>query len=418
MLECKIAPVLFNILFFIYSLVYFPYLILTGRWYKGYACRLGIFPSKLRNRLGECCTIWIHAVSVGEVMAVAGLIDQISARWPDKKVVLTTTTKTGYELAAAKLGGRVVVVPSPLDFTWVVAGFVRLIKPKIYIVAETEIWPNLFNCLHKNSVPVMIINGRISDVSFGRYKAIKGVLKNMLGQVLLFCMQSDLDSGRIKELGAPPERVKTLGNIKFDNLAMENNSQLPELSQYPLWIVGSSHPGEEEIILQTFLQHRASWRLVLAPRHVERTAEIESLIASHGFKPLRFSQLKGQDFNQDTVLVIDTIGHLRQLYKQASLVFVGKSLCGGGGQNIIEPAFCAKPIIVGPLMQNFRDITALFKSKDAVVQVKDVQEFQEQVSLLMKDENFRRQLGQRAFEVVKANQGASNRILEVLETWL
>ncbi len=409
---------LFNILFFIYSLVYFPYLILSGRWYKGYACRLGIFPLELTNRLKECCSIWIHAVSVGEVMAVAGMIDKISARWPTKKIVLTTTTKTGYELACSKLGGKVVVIPAPLDFTWVVAAFVRLIKPKIYIAAETEIWPNLFNCLHKNSIPIIIINGRISDVSFGRYRTIKPALKGVLGCVLQFCMQSQLDANRIKELGAPAEKVKILGNVKFDDLSLDQNSKLPSLSNQPLWIVGSSHPGEEEIVLKIFGQYQASWRLVLAPRHVERTAEIESLVMEHGFKPLRFSQWNGQTINQDTVVVVDTIGHLRELYSQASLVFVGKSLCGGGGQNIIEPASYAKPIIVGPMMQNFRDITALFKAQEALVQVKDVPEFHEQVARLINDGHLRRQLGQRALEVVKANQGVTNRILDVLETWL
>ncbi len=140
----------------------------------------GVFSASLRNNFGECCTVWVHAVSVGEVMVVAGLIDKIKARYPKQKIVLTTTTKTGYELACRKLGSSVVVIPSPLDFTWVVDSFVKLIKPRIYIVAETEIWPNLYSCLKKNNVPIMIINGRISDKSFGRYKLIKGLLKPVI----------------------------------------------------------------------------------------------------------------------------------------------------------------------------------------------------------------------------------------------
>lgn len=408
----------FNILFFIYCLIYFPYLIITGRWYKGYACRLGIFPLVLKARLGECCTVWIHAVSVGEVVAISGLIGKIKSRWLAHPVVLTVTTKTGYELACSKLGNSVVVIPAPLDFTWVVDSFVRLIKPKIYIAAETEIWPNLFNCLHKNSIPILIINGRISDVSFQRYQWIKPILKNVLNKAFLFCMQSDLDKQRIEELGAGSEKVRTLGNIKFDEVSENGKAETFNLSNRPLWIAGSTHPGEEEIILDVFKKHKNAWGLVIAPRHIERTLEIEKIIQSKGFESIRLSQVFQNNKAGEAVVVVDTIGHLRALYKQASLVFVGKSLCGGGGQNIIEPACYAKPIIIGPLMENFRDVTALFKAKEALIQVKETQEFEEQVDRLMKDENLRKQLGQKAFEVVKANQGATHRILDALETLL
>ena len=208
----------FNLLFFIYALVYLPYLLLTGRWYKDYGCRLGFFSPQLKALLKGKSSIWIHAVSVGEIMAITPLVAQIKVRFPKEPIVITVTTKTGYALAQSKLDQSAVVMPSPLDFSWVAAYFVRLIKPKIYIAAETEIWPNLFNSLSQKNVPIVIINGRISDVSFGRYKAIRCILQGTLKKVSLFCMQSDTDAKRIVELGAPVDKVLTVGNIKFDNL--------------------------------------------------------------------------------------------------------------------------------------------------------------------------------------------------------
>ncbi len=415
----------FDVLFFIYALAYLPYLLLTGRWYKGYGLRFGFFPPALKARLAYASTIWIHAVSVGEVMAIAPLVTHMKFRWPAYTIVVTTTTKTGYQLAQSKMGESVVVIPSPLDFSAVASAFVRLIKPKIYIAVETEIWPNLFNCLSRHGIPIVIINGRISDVSYGRYKAIKFLLKSILEKVSLFCMQSRKDAGRIVELGAPQDKVLSVGNIKFDDLS-SNQESLPENStpQNRLWwVVGSTHPGEEEIILNVFAKHKVSWSLVIAPRHVERAAEIVRLVEKRGLSAIKLSDSgwprEGQDpLLGNSVVVVDTIGHLCSLYARASLVFVGKSLCVGGGHNIIEPAFYAKPIIIGPRMENFRDITALFKTQGALVQVKDSVEFEEQVKRLMMDEPLRTQLGEKAYALVKANQGASKRILAMLEKWL
>ncbi len=410
----------FNLLFLLYTLIYLPYLLLTGRWYKGYGSRLGLFSSELQARLKGNSNIWIHAVSVGEIMAIAPVVAQIKARFPNQSIVVTVTTKTGYALAQSKLAQSAIVLASPLDFSWVTSFFVRLINPKIYIAAETEIWPNLFNCLSKRKVPIVIINGRISDRSFGRYKAIKIFLSKTLQKVSLFCMQSDIDANRIIELGAIKQKVLVLGNLKFDDLVLsqENVNELPAPKNRLLWIAGSTHPGEEEIVLKIFSQHKDSCALMIAPRHVERSEQIAQLVQSKGLKAVRFSQLSSNSWSSDTVVIVDTIGHLRSLYSKASFVFVGKSLCGGGGQNIIEPAFYAKPIIVGPMMENFRDITELFKNKDAIVQVKDAEQLEYEVGYLLKDENVRTQLGRKALEVVKANQGALDRTLKILERWL
>lgn len=414
----------FNAVFFIYALFYLPYLLFTGRWYKDYGCRLGIFPYLLGLRISAEPKVWIHAVSVGEVMAVSSLIAQVKSRWPGYDIVLTVTTKTGYELARRKFWKELIIIPSPLDFTWVVSYFVRTIKPKVYIAAETEIWPNLYNCLYKNNVPIIIVNGRISDVSYGRYMSVKFLFEAVLRKVAFFSMQSKTDQERIIALGAPEQKTCVTGNIKFDDVSSSAETiTLPYPEHLVRWIAGSTHPGEEDIILDTFKLYQHNCALIITPRHVERSDDLIALVKSKGLKVQRYSQLLGaEQLGSDTVLIVDTIGHLKALYAAASFVFIGKSLAVGGGQNIIEPAFFGKPIIVGPLMENFRDVTALFKAKGALIQIEDTDEYKEQfaqeVGRLVRDEALRRQLGDNALAVVKANQGALLRTIALLEKWL
>jgi len=395
-------PILYDVVFLLYGLVYFPYLLLTGRWHSGFAQRFGIFPAQIKTRLAASSNIWVHAVSVGEVMAVEGFIRRLKERRPGDTIVCSVTTKTGYELARKRLEGVACVVASPLDFNCVADRFVRLIRPKLYIAAETEIWPNLFGRLHKEGTPVVIINGRISDRSFGRYKAIKALLKPVLAKVDLFAMQSGLDASRIKELGAAPEKVVTVGNIKFDDAPPDKGAGTDP--SRPLWVAGSTHPGEEQIVLDVFKKFPPDWRLTIAPRHVERATEVRRLVEQAGLK--------------NRVEVIDTVGRLRDLYAQASLVFVGKTLCVGGGQNVIEPAFFAKPIVIGPRTENFRDIVASFKADRALVQVENAAQFEAAVLTLANNPHARKELGARARAVIDKNQGANEHTLKLIERWL
>ncbi len=407
-------PILFDVVFLLYSLVYFPYLFLTGRWHPDYIQRFGFFTPALRARLGGGRNVWVHAVSVGEVMAVEGVIARIKARWPSYTIVCSVTTKTGYALAQKRLGNAACVICAPLDLSLVVHSFAAIIRPKLYIAAETELWPNLFSRLHKDKVPIVVINGRISDRSIGRYRMIKALLKGILAKVDVFAMQSDLDAARIKELGADPGKVFTVGNIKFDQVR-QDDARPQAIFSRPLWVAGSTHPGEELLVLDVF-KKMSGWSMVIAPRHVERAAEVMDAVVSQGFEAVKFSELQGDPGNK--VIVVDAIGHLRGLYAAASLVFVGKSLCGGGGQNIIEPAVCAKPIIIGPMMENFKEITACFKAEDALVQVDGPAAFEKAVLALAADEGRRRTLGQKAMAVVDKNQGAGERTLELIKQWL
>ncbi len=408
---------LYDIIFFAYALVYLPYLVLTRRWYPGFGMRFGFFPSALKEKMAGIANIWVHAVSVGEVAAVSGLIRRLKAEYPRHRIVCSVTTKTGYHLARTQLADVALVIPAPLDLSVTVAAFTRVIRPVVYIAAETELWPNLFRRLAKENIPVVIANGRISDRSFGRYQAARFFLKGVLNDVRAFCMQSDTDAKRIRTLGADPARVRVVGNIKFED---EDNGGAPETPRiFPagqqVWIAGSTHPGEEAIVLAVYrkmLDAGLPWCLVLAPRHVERAGEVMGCVRQAGFEGRVFSTLtSGDHLAAGEVLVVDTIGHLRGLYAQASLVFVGKSLRVGGGHNVIEPAFFAKAIVVGPMMENFRDILDRFKEEDAIVQVKDDEEFADAVLALVCDEDRRAVMGQKAAAVITRNKGALERTL-------
>ena len=400
---------LYDFIFMLYALVYLPYLVLTKRAYKGYCMRFGLFSPQMKEQIKAKANIWIHAVSVGEVMVIDGFIDQLKKKYPRYQIIASITTKTGYALARERLKDKALVIPSPIDFSFVVGSFVSLIAPKMYIAVETEIWPNLYRKLYHQKIPLMVINGRISDNSFGRYKAIRFLLKGILNQVSVWCMQSQRDAQRIIELGAESSRVVVTGNVKFDDLPKALDSSVSDIvsgKDELWWVAGSTHPGEEEIVLDVYskiIKDNPQWRLIIVPRHIERAPQIKELIDHRGLKD---------------VIVIDTIGQLRSLYAKASLVFVGKSLCVGGGHNVIEPAFYGKAIVIGPKVENFRDIVACFKEARAIVQVEDAHAFEIAVRELCADASKRESLGVAAKKVIAANQGATKRSLEHLHVIL
>jgi 3-deoxy-D-manno-octulosonic-acid transferase len=396
---------LYDLIFLLYTLIYLPYLLITKRGYAGFGMRFGLFSLQVTKQIKAKANIWVHAVSVGEVMVIDGFIDQLRKSYPAYQIVATVTTKTSLLLARERLKHKALVIPSPIDFSFVTGRFVSLIDPKMYIAVETEIWPNLYRQLYCKKVPLAVINGRISDGSFGRYKAIRFLLKRILNQVSLWCMQSQEDVKRIIELGAESSRVVMTGNVKFDDLLTpldSSGSDFVSSKDELWWVAGSTHPGEEEIVLDVYskiIKDNPRWRLIITPRHIERAPQIRELITHRGLKD---------------VIVVDTIGHLRSLYAKASLVFVGKSLCVGGGHNIIEPAFYGKAIVIGPRVENFKDIVNCFKQGNAIVQVEDAHGFEIAVRDLCADASKRDALGAAAKKVIAANQGASQRSLEHL----
>ncbi len=416
---------IFDLIFIIYAFLYLPYLLVTRRLYQGFAMRFGFIPTTLKERITQKPNVWLHAVSVGEVLMMEGFLNQLMKEFPQYQIVVTVTTKAGYALAQQRLACKTIVLPSPLDMSLIVRRFIDLIRPKIYVAAETEIWPNLLMALEKRHIPAAIINGRISDNSLGRYQMIRALLKPVLATVDMAGMQSQLDATRIRALGAHPQSVKVLGNIKFDDIAL--GGELVKLSDYGFYgdvlllIAGSIHPGEEEIMIDVYKElHEkdARWRLVLAPRHIERVGDICQRVKVEGLSAQCLSSVNPTQQFHHKVLVVDTIGHLRSLYALADIVFVGKSLCVGGGHNIIEPAIYGKPVIVGPMMQNFRDIMRCFRELNGVIEVKDKTDFKVRVMELADSSALRQQWGKRARSIIDRHQGASQRTVDALRQYL
>ncbi len=406
---------LYDIFFILFAIVYLPYVLMKRKWHGEFLSRCGFLPSEKVAILREKKNIWVHAVSVGEVLAVGRLIEQLKIGYPHAQIVVSTVTRTGHDLAEKHFPFAVVIY-APLDFSLSVRAYADVIRPQMYISAETEIWPNMFYALHRRRVPIIQVNGRISDKSFKNYRRVRFMVKTILSYVRCFCMQTPDDARRIMAIGAPPERVCVTGNMKFDDISDDRGLSYDQIFAKggPVFTAGSTHPGEEEIVLKVFLKLRQvvpGLRLVLAPRHVERVDEVAGMIKQYAQRFCRLSEVLTASHEIEEILLVDTIGHLRHLYRYATVVFIGKSLTGRGGQNIIEPAAMGKPVIVGPHMENFRAIMDLFHSADAIAMVRDQNELYETVlSLLLNQENAV-SLGNRAKQVVEGQRGA------VARTW-
>lgn len=386
--------ILYDFIFLIFALIYLPFFLLKGKFHRGVWQRFGMM------RLPSAGpSIWIHAVSVGEVAAVKTLRDRLRDAFPSYNMVISTVTRAGNELAQKMAGDRDTVIYLPLDISFVVSSLLRRINPKILVIAETEIWPNLICACHKKGIPVALVNGRVSDRAFKRYKAVSSLLKFILDKIGVFCVQTAADKEKFISLGAPQIRVKVTGNTKYDNkdyAASERDSKsiktmLGLRDRETVIVAGSTHKGEEEVVLDIFRKlgrEFGNLRLIIAPRHIERAAEIKR--SSAGLN----------------VSVIDKIGVLVDAYYLADIVFVGGSLIKHGGHNIIEPAVFAKPIIFGPHMFNFQGVAAEFLRNGAAVMVPDAQALEAALRRLLRDAKERAELGQKARSVVLGNQGA------------
>lgn len=427
---------LYDIGFFIFSIIYLPTLIFKGKLHREFPERFGIYGSvKERALLSGRDRIWIQAVSVGEVALCKSLIPLLKEKFPGNDLVVSTITKTGNDLAKRLFSKDGVIIYFPLDFSFTVRRALKYIKPRIYIMVETEIWPNLISELSRNSVPSMMINGRISDRSIGKYRLVRHFLKNVLFKIRVFCMQDTIDAERVVSLGAPPGRVMVTGNMKFDAEVSDNTGTRDVVRRSlglnendPLLVAGSTHHGEEEMIVGAFKELNSEFpqlKLLIAPRHIERVEEIERVISESGFESERVSRLNGlrtdaersgicsKSANDERrIMVLDTIGHLNEAYSAATLVFVGGSLVKHGGQNPIEPAVLGRAILFGPHMFNFKYITGILLKESAALQVAGKEELIKDLKMLLKDPVKRSGLGDNAKRAIARNRGATKNNLE------
>lgn len=395
----------------------------SGRYRAGLGERLGRVPRRLHA--GDRPGIWIHAVSVGEVLAVSGLVEELRQRFPSHRVFISTTTKTGQELARERFGEENVFY-FPLDFAFAVRAYLRALRPELVVLAETEFWPNFLR-LGAGAAPVAVVNSRISDRSYPKYKALRFLWWRMLRNVRVFLAQSEEDARRLRDIGAPAERVEVGGNLKFDVKAPADKPIVERLRQTlrrsgaeGVLVCGSTVEGEEELVLEAFravqAKHPAA-ALLLAPRHPERFDEVARLLESSGLRWWRRSESRGDEPLAGGALLLDTIGELAAVYGLADVAFVGGSLTPRGGHNILEPAQFGKAIVVGPHTENFRDIVGIFRQGDAV-RVVAHESLASELLRLFDDAAEREALGRRGRQVFEAQAGAKRRALAALERLL
>jgi 3-deoxy-D-manno-octulosonic-acid transferase len=392
-------------------------------------------PINLRARLGlrarrppAAPCGWVHAVSVGEAIAAAPLIEGLRRRWPELPLVVSTVTETGARVVRQRFAGLASHHYLPLDFPGASRRVVDSIRPAFFVGMETELWPNLLRTLAARGVPAMVANGRLSDRSFRRYRLVRGAMRRVLADFRVFGMQSDEDARRIIALGATPERVVVTGNVKHEAPpdpagAADLWRRLAGLApQQLVWIAGSTHRGEEGAVLDAHVAARAKrpdLALVIAPRHPERVGEVISLVTARGFAAVRRSELPGPVPDRAaTVIVLDTVGELAQLYSIADVVFVGGSLTPFGGHNMLEPATRAKPVLFGPHTTNFRDAAALLLDSGGGRLVHDSRELGVELIRLLDDPLLRATSGDKAHAAVAAQHGAVGLTLDLIERYL
>ena len=394
-----------------------------GKYREGLGERLGKVPPRLHSQSAPA--IWVHAVSVGEVLAVSELVKQLRRRFSKYRVVISTTTATGQKLATQHFGEDSVFY-FPLDFAFAIRPYLSVLRPRLIVLAETEFWPNFLRLAHDSGARVAVVNARISDRSLPGYRRFRRILRRVLLNVDLFLTQTDEDAARLRDIGAPSDRVQVSGNLKFDVSAPDPPAIVASLRSNfqqggagPVVVCGSTVEGEEGLLLRAFENVLASLPravMILAPRRPERFGEVAQLLEQLGIRFWRRSLWSG-DAISGGVLLVDTIGELASLYALADVAFVGGSLVPRGGHNIIEPAQHGVAIMVGNHTENFRDIVGLFQRRDAV-RVVGPAEFPLVLMDLLSNEKERITLGRRATETLRSQMGATSRTVAAIEKLL
>ncbi len=409
------------------SLPYWLYQMLRhGKYRKGFSERMGSVPVRMvatgaGSNPGH--VIWVHAVSLGEVLAVSGLVEQMRRNFPGHRLVVSTTTDTGQELARQRFG-EANVFYFPMDFDFAIAPYLRALRPELVVLAETEFWPNFLRLAHAAGARIAVVNARISDRSWPRYRRSRWALRRMLGHVDLFLAQTAQDAARLQSIGADAGRVQVTGNLKFDvslpappPIVESLRRALAAEGAGPVLVCGSTVEDEEPPLLKAFENLRVGHAravMILAPRHPERFDDVAILLRQLEIPSFRRSQWNGEAL-AGGVLLVDSIGELAALYALADVAFVGGSLVPRGGHNIIEPAQHGVAIVTGNHTENFRDIVALFQSYGAV-RIVGLSELPLTLMQLLADDGERRALGRRAEEALRSQRGATQRTMQALKS--
>jgi len=379
---------------------------------------------------GHSSAIWVHAVSVGEVISAIPLIREIKGRYPSLRIVISTVTDTGQKLARERISDLAYPVYLPFDLALVLKKVIKSLKPRLFIVMETELWPNTFRVLRKEGIPILVVNGRISDRSFKGYKKIRFFIKEVVKWVDMFCMQEEVYKKRIRALGADEDRIMVTGNFKFDITPLD---RIPEWSgslRGPVIVAGSTHEGEEDLVVSVFMRLRnehSELNLIIAPRHPERFHKVEDMLRAQGLPYIKRSEMspratdRGQEGGENqrlsgTIIILDTIGELAPAYGMAEVAIIGGSFASHGGHNPLEPAFWGKPVVCGPHMENFPFIQDFYTERAAIKT--EEEGLYGVLNELLRSPEKRTTMGKKARLLYDEKAGAVHRAMEILELYL
>lgn len=390
-----------------------------GGYRRGFSQRFGFYSREVRRRLQGPRPVWVHAVSVGEMFVALRFIRAYRQVDPEAWFVVTTVTSTARAQAERGMDRRDLLLYFPLDFPWIVRRAIGAIRPRLMLLTECELWPNILRAAARAGVPCAVINARLSEKSYRGYRRIRPFFLGAIGCVTRVFAQSEADRARFVALGADAERIEVAGSAKYDVAEVDESGadkargivEAAGFGSDPILLAGSTWPGEEAILIDAAAKLRKggfpALRLVLVPRHAERAPEVEALLQQRGVAYVRRSRLDARKPGDPVsdVLLVDTTGELKHLYGIATVVFVGKSLTARGGQNIIEPACFGKPVVVGPHMENFEAVADDFRRAGALLQVADAAGLVAAVRAWLADEAGARACGERAAEVVRAGRG-------------
>ena len=418
--------ILYNGLLLLASPVIFAILLAKPRCRRGFAQRFGFRTPDIQP--DHRPLIWVHAVSLGEVVAITPLVRELHRRHPDYRFAVSTATETGRDAVEQRLSDIAEHVYAPLDFSWAVSRTIDRLRPALYVFIETELWPNLLGHLSRRGIPAIMVNGRLSTKSYARQRRppIRWLYAPMLRSLRLCLMQSDRDAERIISLGADPRSVHRTGNIKFDQPLpvterKVTRADLGLAEEAPLLVAGSTHAVEEEMLADAYsavLVHHPSAQLLLAPRHVERADAVEAMVRARGLTVCRRSKRHCPDEvgeSKPQVVILDTRGELAVVYQEATVAFVGGTLVPVGGHNLLEPAFWARPVLFGPYTDHCVEIANLLVQAGGGRRVTTPEQLQAQLLRLFADHDECVRMGQAAQSMVRNNQGALQATIEAID---
>jgi len=426
---------LYNIFATLFLILSVPYFLLRCLFQEGFLKvmteRMGFFPN-----LSSRGVIWVHAASVGEVLCSAPLLRRIKREFPNLEILLTILTLTGKETAKTHIPEANHVLFLPIDHPLIIRRAIRRMAPNLLLIAETELWPNLLRSCGKKKIPVILFNGRISKKSFRRYLFLKFFFKECLKYLSLFLMQTEEDRNRIIEIGAPSDKARVSGNLKFDQTSSnftekgiaEMARSLGLQGKEDILIAGSTHSGEEEILLSLLKDLRKTYPqliLILAPRHLERLEEVEKILEKESLSWKRRTSLSvdQEQYHEKMkqlpeVILLDTMGELMGFYSLGTLVFVGGSLVPVGGHNPLEPLFFKKCVLFGPHMFNFLEISRLLIEAGGAIQVRGREDLAFQLKRLLSDERARKETGEKGYQFLQKHRGATERMFQEIRPYL